>query len=307
MPAAPPSRSGRSERPTLGSVSGGNPCGSVPTRLTPCSPSWNSFAAAIDRTHRDEDGGDLRQQPLQDADRHEAERSDRERGSHRLAVGDTVHEPLQLRDEAVGVDGESEELRQLPDQDRQRQTVHVADHRRLRQQVGDEAELGYSTEHHDRAHEECEHRGERDGTLRVAVGGHQGQDRRRDHRPERRVRAEDEDLRRPEDRVTDQTEDRRVKAGDRREPCQLGIGHALWHEERGQDKAGDDVLGQPGCLVGQDHPDPRHCRHARSLHGGELTSVLPRRQEHQDREGGRTAASFSALERSIRSSYLTVK
>ena len=44
--------------------------------------------------HRDEDRGDLRQQPLQDADRHEAERSDRKRSSYRLTVGDTVYESL---------------------------------------------------------------------------------------------------------------------------------------------------------------------------------------------------------------------
>ena len=123
---------------------------------------------------RDEDRGDLRQQPLQDEDHHEAERSDRKRGGHRLAVGDTVDEPPQLGDEAVGVDGEPEQLRQLPDQDRHREAVHVADHRRLRQQVGDEAELGDAAEHHDGADEEREHRGERDRPRRVAVGGRSG-------------------------------------------------------------------------------------------------------------------------------------
>ena len=55
-----------------------------------------------------------------------------------------------LADQAVGIDLEPEQLRQLPDQDGQRQAVHVADHRRLGDQVGDEAELGHARQDHDR-------------------------------------------------------------------------------------------------------------------------------------------------------------
>ena len=52
---------------------------------------------------------------------------------------DALDEPDRLADQAVGVDGEPEELRQLADQDRQGEAVHVADLGRLGQQVGDEA------------------------------------------------------------------------------------------------------------------------------------------------------------------------
>ena len=68
---------------------------------------------------------------------------DRSAARHRLAVGDALDEAGGLVDEAVGVDREAEQLGQLADQDGQGQPVHVADHGSgLRQQVGDEAELG---------------------------------------------------------------------------------------------------------------------------------------------------------------------
>ena len=60
--------------------------------------------------------------------------------------------------------------------------------------------------------------------------------------PERGVRAEHQHPGRPEDRVADQAEDRGVEAGDRRQPGQLGVGHALRHEQRRQHQPGDDVL-----------------------------------------------------------------
>jgi hypothetical protein len=68
-----------------------------------------------------------------------------------------VDEPAELFDEAVSVDGEAEELGELADQDGQRQSVHVTEHRRLRQQVGDEAELANSGQHHGGTGEERQH------------------------------------------------------------------------------------------------------------------------------------------------------
>ena len=55
-------------------------------------------------------------------------------------VGDALHEGLRLADEPVRVGREAEQLRQLADEDRQGEAVHVADLGRLGQQVGDEAE-----------------------------------------------------------------------------------------------------------------------------------------------------------------------
>ena len=56
-----------------------------------------------------------------------------------FAVGQALDEAGDLADEALGLDLEPEQLGQLADQDGQRQAIHVADHRRLGDQVGDEA------------------------------------------------------------------------------------------------------------------------------------------------------------------------
>ena len=101
--------------------------------------------------HHDEHRRDLRQPPLQHQDQHDPGDADRGRGGHRLAVGQALDEADDLTDQVVGVDLEPEQLGQLADQDGQRQAVHVADHRRLGDQVGDEAELGHGGQDHDRA------------------------------------------------------------------------------------------------------------------------------------------------------------
>ena len=175
--------------------------------------------------------------------------------------------PRELVDEAVGVDGEAEELGQLAHQDREGEPVHVADLGRLGEQVGDEAELADAGADHADGDEDRQHRRERDRLRRIAVGADQREDRRRDHRPERRVRAEDEDARRPEHGVAEQAHDRGVEAGDRRQAGQLRVGHALGHQQRGQHEAGHDVLGQPGAVVGAERRDARDVLlHAASRH-----------------------------------------
>ena len=125
-------------------------------------------------------------------------------------------ERLRLRDQAVGVDREAEQLGQLADDDRQRESVHVADLGRLREQVGHEPEVGDPRDGHDHPDEQGQHRRQRDGLGRVTAGQGQRRDRRGDHRPQRGVRPEHEDARRAEDRVAEQAEDRGVETGDRR-------------------------------------------------------------------------------------------
>ena len=114
--------------------------------------------------------------------------------------------------------------------------------------------LAMPAERHERAHDQREHRSERDRALRIAVGAEQRQNRRSDHRPERRVRPQHQDFRRPEHGVPDQTEDRGVEAGDRRKPGQLRIGHSLRHEQSRQNQSGDDVLREPTRPIGREHP-----------------------------------------------------
>ena len=56
---------------------------------------------------------------------------------------------------------------------------------------------------------------------------------------------------------THQAEDRGVQAGDRRQAGELGVGHPLRHQQRGQDQPGDHVLGQPARPVGRERGESR--------------------------------------------------
>ena len=76
-------------------------------------------------------------------------------------------ERSKLVDEAVGVGGEAEQLRQLADDDRDREPVHVADLHLVREQVGDEAELAESEADLDQADDQRHHARERDRGRRI--------------------------------------------------------------------------------------------------------------------------------------------
>ena len=114
----------------------------------------------------DEHGGELGQPALQHQDQRDAADAGRGRRRDRLAVREAPGEPGDLPDQALGIDLEPEQLGQLADQDGQREAVHVADHRRLGDQVGDEAEPRHGPSDHHRPDDDREHRRERDGALR---------------------------------------------------------------------------------------------------------------------------------------------
>ena len=199
-----------------------------------------------------DDGHEHRRNPLREAGQHEEDGEDGEPDHERGRVGlvEPVDERTDFVDEAVRVGGEAEQLGQLPHDDGDREAVHVADLHLLGQQVGDEAELAEAEPDLDEAHEEREHPGEGDRGRGIIAGDEERRDGGEDEGPERRVGAEHQHARRAEDRVADQAGDGGVQAGDRREAGQLGVGHALRHEDGGQHYAGDDVEAQPGPLVG---------------------------------------------------------
>ena len=62
----------------------------------------------------------------------------------------------------------------------------------------------------------------------------------------------------PKQRVADETGHGRVEAVHGRQAGKLGVGHALGHEDRGQDDARDEVGAQPAALVLRQQRDPRH-------------------------------------------------
>ena len=85
-----------------------------------------------DREHdRDQHRRQFGHQPLQREDHHEGDDPDGERRDHRVPVNDALHELHGLVHEAVPLDGEAEELRELSHDDREGEPVHVSDLGRL--------------------------------------------------------------------------------------------------------------------------------------------------------------------------------
>ena len=77
-------------------------------------------------------------------DHGEARQSDREGRCRRRAVDEVLHEADHLAQQGVGVHREAEQLGELPDQDGEREPVHVADLGRPGQQVRDEPEAEHA-------------------------------------------------------------------------------------------------------------------------------------------------------------------
>ena len=141
-------------------------------------------------------------------------------------------EGLALVDEAVGVGREAEQLGELAHDDRDREPVHVADLHLLGEQVGDEAELAEAEADLDRARPSAPSSPRARSASRRVVRHEQRHDRREDQRRDRGIRAEHQDPRGTEERVADETGDRRVEAGDGGKARELRVRHALRHEDR---------------------------------------------------------------------------
>ena len=200
------------------------------------------------------------------------QRGEADRDRRAVALVEAVDERAELVDEAVRVGREPAELGQLADDDREGEPVHVADLHLLREEVGDEAELGDAEADLDERDQEGHHAGQRDRPRRIVAGHDQRRDRGEDQRSERRVRPEHQDPARSHDRVPDEAGDRRVQPRDRGKPGQLCVGHALGHEDRREDDAGDEVEVEPASPVGARHAEPRH-----DAGGAARTAVLSRR------------------------------
>ena len=205
---------------------------------------------------RDEHPRHDRRQALAGDDDHDRGDADRERRDDGLPVRDPSHEGGRLVQQPLGVGREAEDLRELAHDHGERDPVQVAESDREREQVGQVAEPEQSGQHEEGAGHQRRHAGEGEGLLGVA--GRERHDRDRDDRRERRVGAEHQDPRRPEDRVDEQGHDRRVQAGDRREAGGLRVPHAHRDEEGGQHEAGDQVIPQPRPLVRTQDRQARH-------------------------------------------------
>ena len=172
MPSAPPSSSARSDERDARDGERREALRQRARRATRRARARSNRLAARDRQHDgDEHRGHLRQRPLERRGSRPGPNTPTASAAPTVSPSATpLHEAAELVDEAVGVDREAEELRQLADEDGQRQPVHVADHRGLRDQVGDEAELARCPPSRVmRADHQRERRGERDRPCRVAV------------------------------------------------------------------------------------------------------------------------------------------
>ena len=204
----------------------------------------------------DEDGGD----GAGEAREHEqhGERGEPDAEGRGVALIEVRHELPNLLDEGVGIGREPAQLRQLPDDDDDGQSVHVADLDLAREEVGDEAELADAEPDLDEAHQDGQHAGQRDGSRRVVSGHDERGDGGEDQRPERGVRAEHQDPRRPHHGVADETGDRGVETVHRGQSGQLGVRHALGHQDRRQHDPSHKVRAQPAPLIRPQRRDPRH-------------------------------------------------
>ena len=140
IPSAPATSSGRSDT-GFGTVSGGKPLGERAHQRDAVVGQVEHRRRGDRDDDRDQHAGHLRQPATEREDQRQADQADRDRRADRLARREPVDERVRLVDQSVGVGREAEQLRQLADQDRQRQPVHVADLGRLGEQVGDEPEL----------------------------------------------------------------------------------------------------------------------------------------------------------------------
>ena len=130
-----------------------------------------------------------------------------------LTVLNAGQEGAAALEDIVTVRAEPEQPGQLADHDDQCDAIEVALAHGRGQEIGQEPEPGERRPDDDQTDEDRQQTGKRDGPRLVAR--RQRHDRRSDDRQQRRVRAEDQDPRRTEERVGDQRQDRRVQPDDR--------------------------------------------------------------------------------------------
>ncbi len=148
-----------------------------------------------------------------------------------------------------------EQLRQLADQHRERNAVHVAVADGLRQQLGDETEARQSRGHAHQARHQRHHAGQRDRPHRVAC--RKWQQNSEDHGCQRRIRPQHQDATGAEQRVGEQRHDGGVQSVDSRHARCHGISDSDRHQHRGQHQSRHQVTRQPCALVAREHLQAR--------------------------------------------------
>ena len=238
---------------TSGQPSSGSPEGTAPTIGSSSeSPSSGDQGGGAD--DGDQHAGQLAGDQPQAEDHGQAAGAEGQRG--RVGLVQAGDELADGADEVLGVDREAEQLGELGDDHRQGDPGQVADADGHREQLGDEPESGQAAGQHDRPDDQGEQPGERDPL--VGVGSGQRDDRGGHQRADRTVGADDEDAAGAEQEVDDERDQRRVQAGDRRQPGELRVAHALGDEQGGEHDPGEQVAAQAGSAAPGQQRESRH-------------------------------------------------
>ena len=239
---------------TPGNVGVGNPLGNDPTVATPLAARSKTPVTTVAPTTATSTAGTFFDTRGKTSRMTRVAETDQQ--GRRVRLVETRDESFRLVDEAIGVRRKAEQFGQLPNEDGDREAIHVADLDLFGQQVRDEPEFAETESDFDRADHQRHHPGERDRGRRIA-GHEQRRDGREDQRRHRGIRPEHEDARRTEACVPNEAGDRRIEAGHGWQPRELGVRHTLRHEDRREDQAGDEIRPQPGGVVRPEHPNSR--------------------------------------------------
>jgi len=192
----------------------------------------------------DQDARDDRREAPQPENHREARDPDHRR--RRVDVIEPLDEPGDVVEHVAVRDGEAEQLGRLIDDHDHGDAPEVADPDGSREEIREEAEPCDPA----REQEHADHEREEPGERHTLVGAHgEGHDGRGHDRRERRVRTEDEDAGGADEGIGEEWHERRVEAGHRGQAGKLRVGHALRHEQGGENEAGDDVVSQPRAPV----------------------------------------------------------
>ena len=187
---------------------------------------------ALARADRADDGEQRPRHGLRDPRTEDEERQHARRDEHRVDVRgpDLAERAGQLRQRAALLAGHPEHAGDLLARDLDADARQEADEDGPRQEVGEEAQAREPREQEHRRGEDREHARERD-VLRGPGGRQAGEARGHDRRG-RRIGADDEVPRGPEERERQERQEDRVEAGDHRHPGDLRVPHDLRDGER---------------------------------------------------------------------------
>ncbi len=179
MPMAATNRGPTSATLVHGSEGLGRPRGSVPTVGTPWACRSRTAEKTVAATIATKTAGKPPREPRQ----HHQDGQDAQTDEQRRHDGpvESEEESLDFGTEALGVGRESEELRQLPDDDHEGETVHVPDLDLVRQEVGDESQLRDAESDLDQSDDQGQHAGQGDLSVHVPRN-EEGQQSGKDHR-----------------------------------------------------------------------------------------------------------------------------